>query len=109
MKRVLWLSVLVAMLSTEGRLGVQGASQSPITRSSDIQKGTVIASIRLRHKLKKRVPTGLKPSVISDSLLRDKQPLSRSGIDLQELYVCSFRLHLGEKTIAFHPKNSGRR
>jgi hypothetical protein len=35
---------------------------------------------------------------------RVKQPLSRLGIDFQELYVRSFWVHLGGKMITFHPK-----
>jgi hypothetical protein len=95
MKRVLWLTVVMAMLSMDGRLGAQGASLSLII---DVQKGTVIAFYPPTSQTDKANADA--NEALSDFQFyagRIKQPFSRSGIDFQELYVRSFRLHVGTR------------
>jgi hypothetical protein len=105
MKWTLWLTAIMALLVTDSRLGAQRVSQTPVI---DIQRETVIAFYpAASQKDKANADANEALSDFQFYAGRMKQPLSRLGIDFQELYVRSFRIRRDRETIVFRPKTDG--
>src|ERR1700722_18058826 len=102
MKCPLWMVALPVLLGMGGRK----AQQVPQGSAIDIRRPTVIAFYP-------PVSKGDEANADANEALSDfqfyagrvKEPLSELGVDFQELYAHSFRIHLGRRTTAFFPKS----
>ena len=100
MNRTFWVIVVVAGLAGSS-LSPQRVSQVPVL---EIHGATIIAFFPPGSN---RGGSDDANEALSDFQFyanRVKKPLSGMGVDFKELYVRSFRVHLGKGALIFHPK-----